>query len=52
VAFWLALKLLYLIFLRSLFTTTVVKNILDGFTWQLVVVYGSVYAEHKLDFLS
>jgi exonuclease III len=31
---------------------TVVKNISDGFIWQLIVVYGSAYAEYKLDFLA
>jgi hypothetical protein len=30
----------------------VVKNLCDGFVWQLVVVYGSAYADHKLDFLA
>jgi hypothetical protein len=32
--------------------STVVKNLCDGFTWQLIVIYGSAYAEHKVDFIS
>jgi hypothetical protein len=29
-----------------------VKNLRDNFIWRLIVVYGSAYDEHKLDFLN
>jgi hypothetical protein len=28
-----------------------VKNLRDNFVWRLIVVYGSAYDEHKLEFL-
>jgi hypothetical protein len=29
-----------------------VRNLRDNFIWKLIVVYGSAYDEHKLDFLN
>jgi hypothetical protein len=30
---------------------SIVKNCVDGFTWRLIVVYGSPYEESKYEFI-